>query len=56
MLVQKLLDQDGMTHWLFLRREGEPLVILSQHEAIGFAEAVFSEQEAIEGGSEAEDD
>jgi len=56
MLVQKLLDQDGMTHWLFLRKEGDPIAILSQHEAISFAEAVLSEQEDIEKGPNAEDE
>ena len=55
MLVQKLIDRDGMTHWLFLNKDGAPLVILSQYEAVSFAEAVLDEQEDIETGEGEED-
>lgn len=54
-LVQKLIDRDGMTHWLFLNKDGDPLVILSQYEAVSFAEAVLDEQEDIEKGEDEED-
>ena len=55
MLVKKLLDTDGMTHWVLFREEGTPIGIMTQYEAVRFAEAVLSEQEDIEQGEVPED-